>query len=80
MGLLFTLVGAVLAGFGLLSDPALYRRSLGFNVNLWWGLVLLVFGLVFLYYGRRGTSAMRPAETSPEGRAMEAREHGSLER
>jgi hypothetical protein len=79
IGLLFTLVGAVLAGYGLLSDPELYRRSLGYNVNLWWGLVLLAFGLSFLYYGRRGTSAMRPAEDSPEGRAMEEREHGTVE-
>jgi hypothetical protein len=80
IGLLFTLVGAVLVGFGLLSDAALYQRSLGFNVNLWWGLVLLAFGLIFLYFGRRGTSAMRPAESSPEGQATEAREHGTVER
>lgn len=80
IGMLFTLVGAVLAGFGLLGDPAIYQRSLGFNVNLWWGLVLLGFGLLFLWFGRRGTSAMRPAEDTPEGRAMEAREHGTVER
>jgi len=79
IGLLFTLVGAVLVGFGLLSDAEIYQRSLGYNVNLWWGLVLLAFGLAFLYYGRRGTSAMRPATDSPEGRAMEAREHGTFE-
>jgi hypothetical protein len=41
--------------------------------------VLLAFGLIFLYYGRRGTSAMQPAEMTPEGRAMEEREHGSVE-
>jgi hypothetical protein len=80
IGLLFTLVGAVLVGYGVLSEATLYQRSLGFNVNLWWGLVLLAFGLIFLYYGRRGTSAMRPAEASPEGQAMEAREHGTVER
>lgn len=80
IGMLFTLVGAVLAGYGMLGDPAIYQRSLGFNVNLWWGLVLLVFGLLFLWFGRRGTSAMRPAEDTPEGRAMEAREHGTVER
>ena len=79
IGMLFTLVGAILAGFGIFSDRALYQRSLGYNVNLWWGIVLLVFGLAFLYYGRRGTSAL-PAATSPEGRAMEEREHGTVER
>lgn len=75
IGLMFTIFGLVVTGWGLVSDPAIYERSLGVNVNLWWGLAMLVFGLVFLYFGRRGTSAMHPAETSPEGRAMEAREH-----
>jgi hypothetical protein len=27
------------------------------------------------YFGRRGTSAMRPASTTPEGRAIEEMEH-----
>lgn len=61
IGLMFTLIGAVLAVFGMLGDTAIYQRSLGHNVNLWWGLVLLVFGLVFLYYGWRGTKALRAA-------------------
>jgi len=38
----------MLVGFGLVSDPAIYARSLGTNVNLWWGLVLLAFGLGML--------------------------------
>jgi ABC-type Fe3+-siderophore transport system permease subunit len=49
MGLMFTIVGALLVLFGLVSDNAIYARSLGINVNLWWGLVLLAFGLVMLW-------------------------------
>ena len=75
IGLIFTTLGLVLAVFGIFGDPAIYARSLGYNVNLWWGLVLLVFGLVNLYYGRKGTSGVRPAATEPEGRATEEREH-----
>ncbi len=47
MGLMFTLVGGLLTLFGMAtaSDEKLYRCSLGINVNFWWGLVLLVFGL-----------------------------------
>ena len=75
IGGLFTLLGLLLAGYGLMSDDAVYARSLGHNVNLSWGLAVLVFGLVFLFFGRKGTSAARPAETEPEGRATEAREH-----
>lgn len=48
IGLMFTIYGVMLAGYGLLSDKAIYARSLGINVNLGWGLVLLAFGLVML--------------------------------
>ena len=75
IGMLFSLLGLLLSGYGLVSDAAVYRRSLGHNVNLGWGLAVLAFGLVFLWLGRRGTSAAAPAETTPEGRDTEAREH-----
>lgn len=55
MGLMFSLIGIILAAFGLAtrSDTALYERSLGINVNLWWGVVLLIFGQVIFQMGRR---------------------------
>lgn len=55
IGMLFTLLGLLLAGYGLVSDPALYQRSLGYNLNLGWGVVLLAFGIFMLVLGRRGT-------------------------
>lgn len=55
IGLMFSIIGALLAVFGFASDPAIYQRSLGFNVNLWWGLVLVVFGLVMLWLVKRDT-------------------------
>lgn len=54
IGLMFTILGAMVTGYGVFSDRAIYQRSLGINVNLWWGLALLAFGLVFLWLGRRG--------------------------
>jgi len=60
IGLMFTIVGILLTGFGLVSDEAIYARSLGVNVNLWWGLVLVVFGLVMLWLAMRGR---RPGAT-----------------
>ena len=48
LGSLFVVLGALLAGYGLLSNQAIYQRSLGIDVNLWWGLALLVFGLAML--------------------------------
>ncbi len=52
IGLMFTLIGGLLAIYGLVSDPALYARSLGLNVNLYWGAFLALFGLVMLALGR----------------------------
>jgi hypothetical protein len=53
IGLMFSIFGAILLVFGLTSDRAIYARSLGINVNLWWGVVLLVFGLVMLGFSLR---------------------------
>jgi len=55
IGLMFTIFGVVLTVYGLASGEAIYARSLGINVNLWWGLVLFAFGLVMLSFAlRRG--------------------------
>jgi hypothetical protein len=55
IGLMFTIVGVLLTGWGVVSDEAIYQRSLGINVNLWWGLVLLAFGAVMLWLAMRGS-------------------------
>jgi protein-S-isoprenylcysteine O-methyltransferase Ste14 len=56
IGLMFTLIGVLLTFNGLItgSDAEMYKRSLGYNVNLWWGLVLLVFGVFMLVLAVRG--------------------------
>jgi len=53
IGLMFSLFGAILTVYGLISGPEIYERSLGINVNLWWGGGLLVFGLVMLLFALR---------------------------
>jgi len=57
IGSLFVILGGLLAGYGLLSNPAIYQRSLGIDVNLWWGLALFVFGLVMLALAWRAAAA-----------------------
>jgi len=37
---MFVVIGVVLAGYGLMSDAAIYARTFGMNVNLIWGAVL----------------------------------------
>jgi len=53
LGLLFTTLGVLLSGYGALSEKGIYERSLGLNVNLAWGSVLLVFGIVMVVLGSR---------------------------
>jgi hypothetical protein len=53
IGLMFGIIGLILVAFGLASDPEIYRRSLGINVNLIWGGVLVAFGAVMLALAQR---------------------------
>ena len=55
IGSLFSIFGVLLIAYGAMSDPAIYQRSLGININLAWGIIMLVFGGVMLALGRRGT-------------------------
>jgi hypothetical protein len=68
IGLMFSVFGVVLSLYGLASDKQIYQRSLGINVNLWWGIVMLVFGLVMLWLARGGArkedAAVSPAKDS----------------
>ena len=84
IGGMFATVGVLLVVYGFLTggDAAMYERATGVNINLWWGLAMLAFGLVMLALGRRGAKAgAAPAADSHEGRATEAREHSTgLER
>ena len=60
IGLMFTLIGALLAVNGALvkSDHAI---SLGININLIWGLVLLVFGVLMLLGAMSGKKKNPPS-------------------
>jgi hypothetical protein len=55
IGGLFSVLGSLIAGYGLAtaSDHQQYARSLAININLWWGIVMIVFGLSLLGLARR---------------------------
>jgi hypothetical protein len=58
IGLMFSTIGVLLAGYGLFGDKTVYAKSLGINVNLGWGAALIGFGLVMLFLSlRRGRRA-----------------------
>ena len=57
---MFSLFGLILTIFGFVSDKAIYEQhSLGININLRWGAVLLVFGVLMLFLAFRGTGAAK---------------------
>jgi len=55
IGLFFSIIGCLLTGFGLLADKGIYQKSLGINLNLVWGIALLVAGLAMLLLAQRGS-------------------------
>jgi hypothetical protein len=54
IGLMFSLFGLLLIAYGVATrGSAMYvRHSLGININLWWGLAMLVFGAAMLALAR----------------------------
>ena len=44
IGAMFTILGLLLVVLGLAGDQAIYQKSLGININLIWGAVLVLFG------------------------------------
>jgi uncharacterized membrane protein len=55
IGLMFSIIGILISVYGLftMSNTELYQKSMGINVNLIMGVLMLVFGLTMLYFARR---------------------------
>jgi hypothetical protein len=55
LGLIFIITGGIMAVYGVITngDATLYARSMGINMNLWWGVTMFVFGVVMFIVGRR---------------------------
>jgi len=53
LGALFGILGLLLIIAGLRGSPATDARSLGVNINLIWGAVMIAFALLCLWLARR---------------------------
>ncbi|GGE25747.1 hypothetical protein GCM10011391_00160 [Pullulanibacillus camelliae] len=51
IGLLLTIYGILIGGYGLFVNPQ--SASVSFNIDLWWGILLLVIGIIFLLLSLR---------------------------
>ena len=67
IGIMFSLFGLMLVVFGLATgnDTMYAEHSLGMNINLRWGAVLLVFGAFMLWLTWRASKKPPKAPSQP---------------
>ena len=55
LGLIFLITGGMMSIFGFITrgNAAIYEKSMGVNLNLAWGAIMFVFGLIMFLVGRR---------------------------
>jgi multisubunit Na+/H+ antiporter MnhG subunit len=71
MGMLFTIVGAIMSLYGFFTwGSVIYERSAGMDINLIWGVVMLVFGTAMFALGRRADKRPRTQQTEGTSRPM----------
>jgi hypothetical protein len=78
LGLIFLITGGIMSLYGLFTrgDAAMYERSMGINLNLAWGAVMFLFGLVMFLVGRRQKWQDDPVNPRPwENEALKKRSH-----
>lgn len=60
LGLMFLIIGTVMLGYGFVTwHSPMYASSLGENVNVIWGGVMVAFGGIMFFLGMRGRRADR---------------------
>lgn len=73
IGLMFGILGIILTIYGLAtsSNAAMYEHSLGININLWCGVLFIIFAAVMLFL------ALRASKTQSEGGSGNSTRHNS---
>ena len=59
IGLMFSLIGVLLIGYGAANSADSVR--VGVNINIIWGVLLLIFGVLMLVGAVRGRKTPPPA-------------------
>jgi len=54
VGLVLTVYGIIITGTGVyyIFEPAAIAGKIGGNTNLWWGVIMLVAGVIFMLLGK----------------------------
>jgi hypothetical protein len=54
LGLIFLITGGIISLYGFFTrNSAIYDKSMGVNLNLTWGVIMFIFGLITFLVGRR---------------------------
>jgi len=55
IGLMFSILGIIISVHGIVtgSDHEMYQKSLGININIIMGILMLVFGVLMLWFSRK---------------------------
>jgi hypothetical protein len=64
IGLMFSLIGLLLTGYGAMNSSRSMTKIAGqdININLIWGIVLLVFGVLMVFFAFRGGKKTGPPQ------------------
>jgi hypothetical protein len=67
LGLIFLITGGLMSLYGLITrnSPGIYEKSMGVNLNLTWGAIMFVFGLIMFLVGRRQKWQDDPVDPRP---------------
>jgi hypothetical protein len=68
MGLMFSIIGAIVAVYGLftIGAPMYQEHSLGIDINLWWGIIMTLFGVAMLGLTFRAAEAHKAKDEAPK--------------
>ncbi len=67
LGLIFLITGGIIGVYGIFTfnSPEIYEKSMGINLNLTWGGLMFIFGLVMFLVGRRQKWQDDPVDPRP---------------
>lgn len=76
LGLMFLTIGLLLVGYGVLTwHSPMYVQSMGRNVNVIWGGIMSLFGLLMILLARRASSGQSAPESAAPGGTVPRRTH-----
>jgi multisubunit Na+/H+ antiporter MnhG subunit len=76
LGLIFLITGGIISLYGFVTrNSDIYEKSMGINLNLTWGAIMFVFGLIMFLVGRRQRWQDDPVTPRPWERGSGAPRH-----